>query len=182
MALFTAQIFHLCLGQRWSNTYTISASDIATANDAVTDVLVPALLSIYRSDIQITTARTSTPGSANDDFITNIINTVGEGSSGGTTILPLYNCVKVEISVDAFRRPSVKYFRPPLVEGDQENGQLVSGATSAVAAFFASLISDMTTNGTPLTNHLGDLWVDAVPQFAVQMRQLHRARKRTATP
>jgi hypothetical protein len=42
------------------------------------------------------------------------------------------------------------------------------------------MIDNIATAGSPLASENGDLWVSCSVQRAIQMRQLHRKRRRTA--
>jgi hypothetical protein len=53
---------------------------------------------------------------------------------------------------------------------------------AGVVTAFGTLISDMVAAGAPLVSEDNDQYISANGQPAVQMRQMHRKRKKTVTP
>jgi len=94
-------------------------------------------------------------------------------------MLPLFNSIKVLFTSAALGRPDFKFLKGIMTEDANEGGFVASSVKTAVLTAFASMISDMSTSSAPLCSETGDEWSGISVQDAVQMRQMHRRRKRT---
>jgi len=183
MAQFRIQVFKR-LGsnpREWSNTYRVDAADLDTA---VT--LVPSIGSmeqqLHLDNVTITRALVSDVNPATDVFATVPMNLTGSRSGGSDGAwLPIFNTMRVDISVVGGGRPSRKFYRGPILESDQQGAFLSPTVVSLLTDQLNGLIAVAETNSTPLIDPDGQEWDTAVGQSAVQMRQLHRKRKK-ATP
>jgi len=164
---------------KWSNVWHVDAADLLTAATVFETQGVPDLLPILDNTAQIASLLTSDP--ATNAFITTPINAAGTSSASGD-LLPLFNSLKAFFPSPTFGRPDYKYFKGFVTESVQTNGDLNSGTVTAVEALLATLISDMDTNSAPLVSINGEAYASANVQVAVQMRQMHRKRKKTPTP
>jgi hypothetical protein len=85
--------------------------------------------------------------------------------------------------VEGFGRPSRKYYRLPLAEDEVANA-LIGGTTlSGVEAAVTGAITAVDTAGGgdgELVDPDGQSWIVATAQQKIQMRQLHRRRRRAA--
>lgn len=181
MALFILQIFKEGYGEKWSNTYTLEASALAACLPLV-DPVVDMEKSIHKEGVEFTYARVSDMVAGNDNFFTKPINDFGDVTATAP-ILPLFNTCRVDIDVEGFGRPSRKYYRLPLAEDEVANA-LIGGTTlSGVEAAVTGAITAVDTAGGgdgELVDPDGQSWIVATAQQKIQMRQLHRRRRRAA--
>jgi hypothetical protein len=176
------QVFKHLGTTKWSNTYLLAAPDMDTAVAATTDAIIPGEKAFHRDIVTFDSARVSTYAEGDDEFVTIPINDTGDVATSGAQYLPLFNCTRVDISTSTGGRPSRKYYRIPVMEGDQQDGVFVSGYQSAINGFVQDILDGISTAGCT--------WVDPDSQAldtpscvgAVQMRQLHRRRRRTPAP
>jgi hypothetical protein len=175
MTIFRSQIFFSCdTFLKWSNVYHVSASTLAIASSSWLTAL-PFLVDLLHDTCLL--ERILTSSLTTGDFIQTVYNETGDDVSGGT-LLPLYNAVKVLVQPANLGRPDVKFLKGFLTEDKHSQFELASGVATAVDVIFQNMIDAMTANTTPLTSENGDLWVSSSVQPAVQMRQLHRRRRR----
>jgi len=66
-----------------------------------------------------------------------------------------------------------------VTESLQNDGFLTSGAQGEVDTRLTTLITDMNAAGVPLVSSQGEAYSNVSVQSAVQMRQMHRKRRRT---
>lgn len=178
MTVFRVQVFYqLGLAGKWSNVYHVDAAGIA---DAIADFDAAAtapLLSLL--DSQATLVKYLVSDLAGTQF-----STVPKGLNGTSTasgdLLPLFNSVKVLVTAGAFGRPDYKFYKGFVTESIQTNGILTAGSMGYVDTAVQTMINDMITAGSPLVSENGTGWGTASVQAAVQMRQMHRRRKKKA--
>jgi len=180
MSVFRVQVFYQRgVSDKWTNVYHVDAADIGVATDAAVDVLRPALLPLLDDSCAIVKLLVSDPASA--DFVEQVSSAAGTSSASGS-ILPLFNSVKVFFRAGLIGRPDYKFLKGAITESVQTDGLLESTFVTAVDNAFTDLIGDMSTASAPLCSESGDLWTTVDVQEAVQGRQMHRKRKRPATP
>ncbi len=162
---------------KWSNVWHVNAADITTASDAVAGFMVPDLLPLLDNSAQIVSTLIS--DEASTQFVTTPVGANGTSTASGD-LLPLYNSAKVFFSDGSLGRPDYKYFKGFVTESIQTNGDLTSGAIGVLETRMTTLIADMDANGAPLVSTDNDPYASASAQTAVQMRQMHRKRKKAA--
>jgi hypothetical protein len=113
------------------------------------------------------------------DFITVPVNQSGTSEAGGD-MLPLFNSAKILFADGSFGLPDYKYIKGYLKEGTQTDSEIDGANVTFLQAQFQALIDDLDAAGCPLVSKDNDQYVTASVQTAVQMRQMHRKRKRTA--
>lgn len=180
--LFTLQVFKNLFtnpDREWTNVYHIEADDLASAVDAIGPVQ-DAEIAMHQSVVNISRVRVSTTLEGDSVFQVVPVGVAGAGS--GTDFLPLFNTVRVDISTSEGGRPDRKFYRLPIDEGGQTSGQLTSAVRTGIGGLVNDMISAMATSGFALLTTTGGEWVTAVVSPAVQMRQLHRKRKKVVTP
>jgi hypothetical protein len=165
------------VAEKWSNVWRVEAADLFTAASAAVDVLAPGVLPLLDDSASIVEALTSTPGTPGA-FITAALALVGT-STGSGSILPLFNSMKVLFPILSGGRPDYKYFKGFLTEASTENELIGSSALSGTVTVLTSLISNMATAGATLVDNSGSNYSEVTPQQEVQMRQMHRRRRRT---
>lgn len=177
MAVFRAQYFFEVTGLgKWTNVYHISADSLIDARDGGQAVLVPSLLAILHPDGVLHKLLVSDPLS--DDFSEVAIESAGTSSDSGS-LLALFNCIKVLFQPADLGRPDIKFIKGYLTESLQVDGMVEPTAAAGVDSTLTTALADMLDNGTPLCSQNGALWGNVSVQAAVQMRQLHRRRRRT---
>jgi hypothetical protein len=117
---------------------------------------------------------------ASSTFTTVPINLVGTSTASGD-LLPLYCTCKILID-QASGRPDVKYLKGFVTESIQTAGILLSGTLTSVDGIFTGFITAMAAGGATLVADDGEEWSTCSVQPAVQMRQMHRKRRKTVTP
>jgi hypothetical protein len=91
--------------------------------------------------------------------------------------LPLFNVMRVDLS-PAMGRPSRKFYRIPVPESAQDNGQFVAGWTSGINGNFIPQL--LAVNG--LCDESGNDIVTIGMSPTVGMRQLRRGSRRRTQP
>ena len=177
MALFRAQVnYHRGTNEKWSNVYHCDAASMLVAEAAWQSTGVPDLQPLLDSTCSISTVLLSDP--AGPSFVTIPINVGGSKTTSGD-LLPLYNTAKVLIPTPGFGRPDIKYLKGNVAEGDQTAGVLTTTATGEIDTRFTTLITDMAAAGAALVSDTGEAYSNCSVQPAVQMRQMHRKRRKT---
>lgn len=180
MPVFRIQVFYQ-LGTigKWSNVWHALSADIPTLLTDVSAVMVPDLQPALHPDA--TLLRTLISDLDGDLFVTTEQNVGGSSSESGS-LLPLFNSVKVLLNSGELGRPDLKYIKGFVTEDMQTDGVLEPTQQSAIDVRFTTLLSDMAAAGSPLVTLGGSEYVSASVQAAVQMRQMHRKRKKTVAP
>lgn len=180
MPVFRVQI-HYTFGAsgKWSNVWHVSADNLIAAEFGVRTVIVPDLLPLLHNNCQLASILVSDESSS--DFITTPINTNGT-SAAADELLPLFNSVKALFSDGSLGRPDYKFFKGLLTESMQADGIIPSGVTSDLDDLLEALITDADDGSIPLVSADNDQYASASVQPAVQMRQMHRKRRRTPAP
>jgi hypothetical protein len=177
MATFRVQVFYEKGSEaKWTNVYHVAADTLLEARDNFSAVAVAFLLDLLNTTCSIAKILVSDP--LTDDFSEEQLNQSGTSSSGGT-LLPLFNSVKVLVQPANLGRADYKFLKGYLTEDLHSAGQLGTGVAATVDGIFTSMIADMIAATAPLCSENGDLWVSASVQNAVQMRQMHRRRRRS---
>lgn len=159
----------------WTNVYHVARSDQASAA-AAAEFWVGIERSIHSVDVLFTSFRLSPfPGPSEGT-----IYPVGlAGTRPTADSLPLFNVLRVDFPAPT-GRPSRKYYRLPIREGDQANGQFTSAAMTDFITQFDATFEDPDSAG--LIDIDGQLLVSATPMQTVGMRQLRRGSKRRLQP
>lgn len=173
------QVFFTRNGDRfWTNVFHVNATDLDAAAGFANTVLVDALAANLSATFSI--VKTVVDHLADDTFATTPLSIPGASSSGGEQ--PLFNTVKVNISVAGHGRNDGKFIRGYLNETVVEDAQILATPRGVYEDAFNGLIADATASGVDLVDADGNLWLVATVQAAVQMRQLHRRRKKVVVP
>lgn len=179
MALFRIQVFYQQgTGEKWSNVYHVDAADLFTAAASASGVLAPNLLPILQPAVNLVRVLTSDPTTPGV-FIEDAIGLAGTSTFTGE-LLPFFNAAKVLFPILSGGRPDYKFIKGFITEAMQAGGLLVPDALTTLDAVFGTIISAMSTSGSNLVSDTLELWSVVTPQQAVQMRQMHRKRRRSA--
>lgn len=183
MPLFRVQVFktHPLNGDReWSNDYFVRASTLTLASGAATTIRI-AEQAFHNVATIFTKSRTSSVTPHDDAFVTEIVNEPGTRTNPSNN-LPLFDVVRVDMSVVGGGRPSRKYYRLPLGTSDVANLVVDSTLRSTIDAALSALIADLNTAATPWVDPDDQEINDAAAAEKVGMRQLHRKRRKKTTP
>lgn len=181
MPVFRVQVNYIRgFGEKWSNVWHCASDGIAAASADWEEVGIPDLRPMLDSSCQIASYLINDPAST--EFITKPVNLAGTSTASGD-LLPLFNSCKVILPTAGFGRPDLKYFKGFVTESIQTSGNLLAGTLTAVETLVETLIADMDTAGSPLCSQFGEVYSTVSVQQAVQMRQMHRKRRKAvATP
>ncbi len=175
MALYKCQIFMTKTGDRfWTNVYHFNVTTIDAAAAFANVTIASGHASMLSEQFSVVKTLISDP--ASDEFITTPLNIPGTWDAVDT--LPLYNTVKVNVSVEGHGRNDYKFYRGSVFESNQNDGVLTPTWVTAMSDIVQSFIDDGATAGCDMVDSQGNNWILAAAQPAVQMRQLHRKRKK----
>lgn len=181
-ATFKVQIFkHVGTLRPWSNVYLLDAADLLAAVD-MANSLVTNETNLHYDNVIYDRAVVSSLTPHDDVFETIPLATTGNLDLSGEDYLPLFNSIRVDFHVVGGGRPSRKYFRCPVREVDQVDGLLTSDALTAFQSRALGFVAALATDSVAWVDPDGQA-IDSASVFEeVQMRQLHRKRRRTPTP
>lgn len=177
MAIFRVQVFYSmgALG-KWSNVYHADGTSLADVLSAFQDNMQEPLRTLLH--VQGILEKVLISSTTDDTFLEAPI--LLGGANGDTEqVMPLFNSIKVFFQTDALGRPDYKFVKGTLTDDANEGGFVASSVVTGVRSAYLDIISDMSTASAPLVSESGDLWTDVAVQTLIQMRQLHRRRRRT---
>lgn len=157
----------------WTNVYHCDRASFSEAKDTAL-AIVAAEKTIHTQHVQFVSMRIRAYPSGGQQGT--VFQLDGTGAVGASEFLPLFNVARVTFSVEQ-GRPSRKYYRLPVGEGEQQYGVW----TPSKITFLNNLLTAM-LNIPGLCDESGNEFVgiSLVPQ--VGMRQLRRGSKRRAAP
>lgn len=159
----------------WTNVYHVNKGSQADAQ-AWAGYIIILERQFHLTTVEFVSYRVAPYPGPSEGTITPV-NLFGQAAAGDA--LPLFNVLRVDFPV-ATGRPSRKYYRLPLREGDQANGLLLPASRDGYQQTFDDVIFD--------PNYTGWCDVDGQPilaarvNTAVGMRQLRRGSKRKLEP
>lgn len=163
-------------GLFFTNRYILNVTDLLAA-ETPADAIVVAERAITIPDVDFTSYRVSDNIAGTDLFWVKPINASGERVIL-TQALPLFDVLRVDFGV-ALGRPSRKYLRGVLAEGDQENyGELL---TASLAEFQTNYVNPVLAV-TEYVDVDGQPFISGAPFSRVGMRQLRRGSRRRTEP
>jgi len=179
---FLVQIFktHPLEPREWSNDYVVDAGTLE-AGVAALAIIYVAESSFHNVATQFTHAIVSSTTPFDNVFQSVPLNTPGERTDPADN-LPLWNTLRLDVSAAGGGRPGRKFYRLPLGESDVSNYIIGSGLLGDVKTAMDGVISDLSGLGSPWLIGEGREALETFPFNKVQMRQLHRKRRRTPTP
>jgi hypothetical protein len=176
MPLFTLDVQKELRGEYWTNRYVLDGVSLL-ALTAPANAIVAAERAITLGDVRIVSYRISDRIAGGDVYIVQPVGVLGQRTVA-TQALPLFDVARVDFSVGQ-GRPSRKYLRGVLAEGDQTNyGELELTTVQFIDDNYANIVSDVPE------------YVDVDGQQIaygrcypyVGMRQLRRGSKRRSQP
>lgn len=180
MTIFRVQVFYRrAVDEKWTNVYHLSAADLTAAAEGFSITMSPALQSLLDSSCTLVKALVSDPETL--DFTEVPVDSVGTSSASGD-LLPLFNSMKARFQPIGFGRPDVKFYKGFITESIQTQGFIPDATVTFAEGVLSDMMADLTTGGTPAVSENGDVWGGVSVQHAVQMRQMHRRRKKATPP
>lgn len=168
------QIFFTQNGDRfWTNVYYIHALTLDAAAEWANVVLASAMTVQLNEAFRV--VKTVVDHLADDTFVSTPLSLPGATSGD---YFPLFNVVRVDVSVGGHGRNDGKFIRGWLHEGIVTSTVITPAVRTAFEAVFNDLISDTTASGIDLCDKDGNLWQTASVRANVHSRQLHRRRKK----
>lgn len=178
MAVMRVQVFYEYGARaKWTNVYHCTGTAVGAVKEDFLAEGVPLLIALLDPACSIRKILVS--DLAGPDFVEAAVNTDGDHFGSGT-ILPLFNRAKVEFDTGGSGRPDIKYLGGFVGEDNSDANGLSDAAIVEIVSAYTDMIDAIATAGSPLASENGDLWVSVSVQRAIQMRQLHRKRRRTA--
>ncbi len=178
MPVFKLEIFKRLGTEEWVNRYWMFSTTLAAAIPE-SNPFVTAERSFHSDQVTFTYRRISDIGGPGGEFINEPLNQSGL-VPGSTTagLLPLWNVVKLYFN-KGYNRPDYKLYRAVLGEANTEAGTVASATRTAIEDAFDGLLA----LPTPRMVTLGGIAIASVScDTLVRERQLHRRRRRFASP
>lgn len=171
----TIEFFNTQTAEYWTNRY-FTTDPVNAAGDTI-DALVAAHLPMLLNSCLLTKARVDDNVENTDNFDTVSFNSTGTRTVGSDHMYPLFNTVRIDFDVSGGGRPSRKYLRGALLEGDVNFVTLASSIITPANTFADAIVAIGT-----ICDPQGNAFVDGVVWPAPQMRQLRRGSKKKPTP
>jgi len=182
MPVSRAQIFYEVVGiGKWSNVYHTDGDGLVADKFAWTSAGIPILAGLLHSSARITRVLVSDPDPDVPDFTESVVNVAGT-SAFTDSRLPLFNCVKAFFQTGGLGKPDYKFYKGWLTEALNDSGQITESDRADFETELASLISAMDDAGAILCSENGEHWITNSVQPEIQMRQMHRKKKRVVAP
>lgn len=180
MTVFRVQVhYKFGVSQKWSNVWHVNAGDLLTAATEFNINAVEPLLDLLHPSCTMARLLVSNP--ATKQFTIVDVNQFGTSADSGD-LLPLFNCVRVIIPVAGFGRPDLKYLKGFLTETLIDGDIIEPTAATGIDNQLTAVIGLMTAAGAPLCTEAGEGYTNVSVQSLVQMRQMHRKRRKKAAP
>lgn len=173
MAIFKVDIEKQLESEYWTNRYLVIAEDLDEAL-SIGSTLSAVERTFHDVSVLFTKYRASDTVVGSDVYVTVPLNQAGLRNIG-SQLLTLFNTFRLDMTVGV-GRPSRKYYRGCLAEGEVVFNSLSAGLITEFESLTADLLSVALCDpqGTPITG------LTVFPR--VQMRQLRRGSRRRATP
>lgn len=159
-------------GEYWTNRYILETATLAEAT-APAGQIVAAERAIHLDLVTFERYRISDQVPNTDNYVVVPLGSLGLVAAAGSEWLPLFNVVRVDFS-PASGRPSRKYLRLPLTDGQVVNGKLTTTHRGIFQDNYAAVVLAV---GAYVDVDGQDL-VTAQVHPNVGMRQLRRGSKR----
>ena len=176
MPLFKIDIEKQLSSEFWSNRYFVRTDTLANAIPQGQDI-VDAERLIHSQLVTFTKLRVSTADPEDENYT--IVPLAVNGGRSEIDLLPLFNTLRYDFTA-ASGRPSRKYYRGVLSQGDFTGDVVTYNPTDFEAAMEALFAVGPTGNG--IVDPQEQLLTNAVRWIYVQMRQLRRGKTKRTTP
>lgn len=161
-------------GEYWTNRYIVAAADLAAAS-AAGNAIVGHERAITRTDVLFTKYRASDGQPDTDIYQVYNVNDFGTKAPNGD-MLPLFVVARFDFNVAGGGRPSRKYMRGVLSEGEITFNTIAGTAVTLLNTNFATPMADLAA----YVDVDGQAISDGQCFPFVSMRQLRRGSKRKA--
>lgn len=163
--------------ETWQNDYLTDDSTIEDAQD-LSALILTFEQNVHGVNVVFEFIRISTTIKGDRRFRHLTINE--PGLQPNTPYLPLYNTLRLDLGT-AESDPARKFYRAPVREDQQENGIILASTLGFLNGYAQDLLV-----ATDVVDHLvttkGNRVTSALFYDRVQMRQLHRRRRKKVTP
>lgn len=164
-------------GEYWTNVYWLNGATPAAVETPAAQIK-DIVLSHLDSRVTFVNYRIDDAVQDTDVYATYVVNALGGRSNGSNQLLPLYATLVVDMTVN-FGRPSRKYFRGILTEGDVGNigaieAAVLSAFNTTLAAPLAAIAELVDVDGQDISAGI------CKPMAGI--RQLRRGSKKKITP
>lgn len=163
--------------ETWQNDYLTDDVTIEDAQD-LSALILTFEEAIHSLDVAFEFIRISTTIVGDRRFRHLTINEAG--TQPNTSYLPLYNTFRLDLGTSE-SDPARKYYRAPVREDQQENG-FINGTTLTFYNDYAQNLLVATNVIDHLVTTKGNRVTSALFYDRVQMRQLHRRRRKQTNP
>jgi hypothetical protein len=163
------------LGEYWTNRYIVVAPDLAGATAAGLSIATMER-AFHKTPVLFTKMRASDGQTGTDIYSVQNLNYFGQQAANGEH-LALFNVMRVDFNVSGGGRPSRKYYRCPIGEGEQASGKFLIEFLNGIAPSIQALV-----DFTPYVDVDGQPIVSGSVYPNVGMRQLRRGSKRATPP
>lgn len=177
MAQFEVEITFDYGDRHWQNRWDVDAADIATVLDGADffknrhKAMLLGLYTLARMVVR--------PPASRGEFFEVVWNIPGDRGFSGLDPLPLFNTVFTALETAAGGLPGKKFFRGLLLASDLEpSGLLNPSIQTLVNTQVGGLIADLAGIGVTIALSNDKVVTFPSTQASVQMRQLHRKRKK----
>lgn len=174
-ALFVADIEKMFQGEYWTNRYCLAVADVA-AGVTIAQQIVACERNITAGDVLFTRLRVSDAVKGTDNYAIHNINQFGLRPVD-PSLLPLFNVLRVDFSTFGAGRPSRKYLRGVLGEGNIAFNTI--NATT-IEFYESNYVTPMLAIDSYVDVDNQAFSAGSIYPF-VAMRQLRRASKRKKT-
>jgi hypothetical protein len=165
----------LMQGEYWTNRYIVAAASLAEAT-AIGNQIVGIERTIHYTPVLFTKYRVSDGVPLTDVYQVFNVNLYGQGIGDVNSMLPLFNVVRCDFNTAGGGRPSRKYLRGCMGEGQIQFNAIDPGTLTNINTNYAQGLVDLLgfvdVDGQEITS-------GSVYPF-VGMRQLRRGSKRKA--
>ena len=165
-------------GHSWGNDYLIHAADM-DAGQAFAGQALAFERNMHETVVHFEGIRISTTLVGDRSFRHIPVNNFGLATNGSTNLLPLWNVLRFDFQT-ADSDPCRKYYRLPIPEVNQDNGNIAGAVLTAYQTFFNTFFASLDAS-TTIVSTKGHVVVGGSPYALVQMRQLHRHKRKKVT-
>lgn len=166
-------------GHSWANDYLIESPTMDDVESAA-NALIQFERTLHYNNVMFDNARLSTMQIGDRNFRHIAINASGIADASGLQFLPLFNTLRLDMTTND-SDPCRKYYRLPIPESQQDGGVLSSALISGIGPAFIAVI-DGFPDGTSIVSNIGHIVINGGPFPEVQMRQLHRHKRKKIIP
>ncbi len=173
--LWVVDIEKMLQGEYWTNRYIVAAADLAAAS-VVGGTIMGLERGIHQPAVLFTRYRTSDGQPLTDVYQVSQVNSFGLAGETFTSLLPLFNVLRVDFTTAGGGRPSRKYLRGVLTEGDINFNAIAQNRIDFYAAEYVNPLAALNAFVDVDNQQIN---AGSVYPF-VGMRQLRRASKSKA--